>query len=95
LKGLRNQDITFLTSVPAALGGLGALEELNLSDNQLTSVPAALGGLGALEELERSTGFNVHSPALQYRHSLRSCSLKLFISITKNALMAPTAPPVT
>ena len=31
---------------------------------------------------------------LQYMQSLRSCSLKLFCSITKKALMAPTAPPV-
>jgi ankyrin repeat protein len=34
--------------VPAALGGLGALKELDLSGNKLTSVPEELGGLGAV-----------------------------------------------
>ena len=38
-------------SVPAELGGLGALEVLDLNGNQLTSVPAELGQLGALEKL--------------------------------------------
>jgi hypothetical protein len=40
------------TEVPAALGGLGALRELNLSRNQLTCVPTALGALTALSELQ-------------------------------------------
>ena len=41
-----------LTSVPAALGRLSALELLRLGGNQLTSVPAELGGLTALKELD-------------------------------------------
>jgi len=40
------------TEVPAALGGLVALRELNLSGNQLTCVPTALGTLTALSELQ-------------------------------------------
>ena len=38
--------------VPAALGGLTALQELRLNENQLTSVPAALGALTALTVLD-------------------------------------------
>ena len=40
-----------LTSVPAALGRLTALQELDLNMNQLTSVPAAMGKLTALTRL--------------------------------------------
>jgi hypothetical protein len=39
--------------VPAELGGLGALEVLNLDYNDLPSVPADLGRLGALKEPRR------------------------------------------
>jgi hypothetical protein len=44
-----------LTGVPAALGGLTALETLDLSWNQLTSVPKELGNLAALEVLDLSS----------------------------------------
>jgi leucine-rich repeat protein SHOC2 len=48
-----------LTSVPAELGGLGALEVLDLYDNKLTSVPAELGGLGAMKVLTLSSNTSV------------------------------------
>jgi Leucine-rich repeat (LRR) protein len=52
-----------LTSVPAELGGLGALEKLYLERNQLTSVPAKLGGLGALKKLYLSDNQLTSVPA--------------------------------
>ena len=38
-------------AVPAEIGRLSALRELNLDDNQLTSLPAEIGQLTSLEEL--------------------------------------------
>ncbi len=38
-------------AVPAEVGRLSALEDLNLNDNQLTSVPAEIGQLTSLERL--------------------------------------------
>jgi Leucine-rich repeat (LRR) protein len=43
-----------LTSVPAELGDLNALEVLRLEFNKLTSVPASLGALTALTRLDLS-----------------------------------------
>ena len=40
-----------LTSLPAEIGQLTSLEELDLYDNQLTSVPAEIGQLTSLREL--------------------------------------------
>ena len=37
--------------MPAEIGQLTSLEELNLGDNQLTSVPAEIGQLTSLREL--------------------------------------------
>jgi Leucine-rich repeat (LRR) protein len=45
------QELGDAEDVPAELGGLGALEKLDLGFNRLSSVPAELGGLGALEKL--------------------------------------------
>ncbi|MCH8807275.1 MAG: hypothetical protein IH986_14485 [Planctomycetes bacterium] len=41
-----------LKTLPAEIGGLGALKELDLSGNQLTSLPAEIGGLGELQHLD-------------------------------------------
>ena len=38
-------------AVPAEIGRLSALRELDLGDNQLTSLPAEIGQLTSLEEL--------------------------------------------
>ena len=38
-------------AVPAEIGRLSALRQLDLGDNQLTSVPAEIGQLAALERL--------------------------------------------
>ena len=40
-----------LTSVPAEIGQLTSLRELDLGSNQLTSVPAEIGQLTSLREL--------------------------------------------
>ena len=39
-------------AVPAEIGRLSALRELNLTDNQLTSVPAEIGQLASLRQLD-------------------------------------------
>ena len=41
-----------LTSVPAEIGQLTSLTELDLHDNQLTSLPAEIGQLTSLTELD-------------------------------------------
>ena len=53
--------------MPADIGQLTSLEELNLNCNQLTSVPAEIGQLAALElylgnQLERAGG--IEAPSL-------------------------------
>ena len=44
-----------LTSLPAEIGQLTSLEELDLGENQLTSLPAEIGQLTALEGLHLAT----------------------------------------
>ena len=41
-----------LTSVPAELGNLLALEMLDVSENDLTTLPAEIGDLELLEQLD-------------------------------------------
>ena len=43
-----------LTSLPAEIGQLASLRELNLRGNQLTSVPAEIGQLTSLTRLDLS-----------------------------------------
>ena len=40
-----------LTALPASIGNLSALEQLDLRDNQLTALPDSMGNLSALEWL--------------------------------------------
>ena len=42
-------------AVPAEIGRLSALRELNLGDNQLTSVPAEIGQLTSLRSCTSAT----------------------------------------
>src|SRR3989338_4788375 len=53
IKRLTKLDISrnHLTSLPAEIGRLQALQRLNVSKNHLTSLPAEIGGLQALQEL--------------------------------------------
>jgi leucine-rich repeat protein SHOC2 len=46
---LEHKDLT--GNVPAAIGGLTALKELELSHNKLTSMPQDIGNIAALETL--------------------------------------------
>ena len=62
-------------AVPAEIGRLSALRELNLSDNQLTSLPAEIGQLTSLEELNLSGNQLTSVPAeIGQLTSLRSCT---------------------
>ena len=45
------EDFSLTGAVPAEVGRLSALIQLNLTSNQLTSVPAEIGQLTALREL--------------------------------------------
>ena len=49
--------------MPAEIGRLSALRQLNLSINQLTSVPAEIGQLTALEELNLTSNQLTSVPA--------------------------------
>src|SRR3990167_2088752 len=53
IKRLTKLDISrnHLTSLPAEIGGLQALQALYMVYNELTSLPAEIGGLQALQEL--------------------------------------------
>ena len=46
------EDFSLTGAVPAEVGRLSALIQLNLNSNQLTSVPAEIGQLTALEGVE-------------------------------------------
>src|SRR3972149_2481028 len=56
IKRLTKLDISHnrLTSLPAEIGRLQALQELHVRSNQLTSLPAEIGGLRALKDLHVS-----------------------------------------
>ena len=49
---LELEDFGLTGAVPAEIGQLTLLRELNLNDNQLTSVPAEIGQLTSLEKLD-------------------------------------------
>ena len=48
---IRDSGSSQLTSVPAEIGQLSSLTELNLDNNQLTSVPAEIGQITSLQVL--------------------------------------------
>ena len=62
-------------AVPAEIGRLSALKELDLDDNQLTSLPAEIGQLTSLEELNLVGNQLTSVPAeIGQLTSLRSCT---------------------
>ena len=71
-----------LTSVPAEIGQLTALETLYLHENELTSAPAELGQLTSLRELNLGWNNLTSVPAAMRKLTRAGCDVYLDRGVT-------------